>query len=153
MSVRMLGVGSPPDPSRKAFNSYHHSFHSQACDPSLVSPQLQTREMSYCTLQSRSCTIMPSFPVTREILLDGRLPRQHTKVENRICTRDSFMVRTLSTACASFCVIPLVQLATVQPLCYRTTHSTPRVSPLITLERYCTPDDQLLTTSIASALL
>lgn len=82
MSGRMLGVGSPPAPSRKAFSSYRHSFHSQVCDSFLVSPQLWTREMSsaYSTLQSRSCTIIPSLPTTQETLSDERLLRQHIEV-------------------------------------------------------------------------
>lgn len=34
---------------------------------------------AYSTLQSRSFTIMPSFPIAQETLLDGRLLRLHMK--------------------------------------------------------------------------
>lgn len=101
VSARVRGVSSPPAPAQKAFDSHCHSFHSKTSDPSLVWPQVWTREMpsAYSTLQSTSSTIMPASPTTTgNNSWKGNLWDSTYRNNHQICGVDGFMVWTLSTA-------------------------------------------------------
>lgn len=85
-----------PAPSRKAFSSYHHSLHRQAYDPSLISPQLWTREMCHqptarCSPEPAPCAMWCHLIPQRG---NGWEPPEitHKRCEHQISTEDSFMV-------------------------------------------------------------